>query len=213
MASEVSLAEERERRTIANGLHDRIGQSLALSRIKLGTLRARMTDRDVVAEIDEITQVLKQMIAEVRSLTFELSPPVLYEFGLNAALEWLTGNVKKQHALACSFESRGVAGPLKQETSVVLFQAARELLTNVVKHAHAQTVTVSVVKDEKDVHVSVADDGSGFNAPQALASSETARGFGLFSIRERINHLGGSFAIDSKPGHGTCVSLALPVSS
>jgi len=211
MASEVSLAEERERRAIATGLHDRIGQSLALARIKLGALRARLAQPELAAETDEVSHVLKQIVSEVRSLTFELSPPILYEFGLDAALEWLTDSVQKQHGLTCRFESRGESKKLSQESSVLLFQSARELLTNVVKHARAKTAAVRVVKDEHLVNVTVEDDGGGFDPAKAMLISETTKCFGLFSIRERISHMGGTFAVDSDAGRGTRVTLSLPV--
>jgi len=211
MASEVSLAEERERRTIANGLHDRIGQSLAFARISLGTLRANLSEPAAAGHIDGISNVLKQVVAEVRSLTFELSPPILYEFGLDAALEWLTQNVAKQHQFECAFRSDGVKKSLSQETSILLFQAARELLTNVVKHAHASQATVSVIKEENQVCVTVGDDGTGFEFTKALLDTEKTKCFGLFSIRERVNHLGGTFSIDSALGHGTRVSISLPI--
>ena len=211
MASDLLLTEERERRAIADGLHDRVGQSLALTRIKLGTLRGRLTDADVIAQIDDIAQVLKQMIGEIRSLTFELSPPILYEFGLDAALEWLTTHVKKQHELTCGFNTTGAARPFAHKTDVLLFQATRELLTNVVKHAQAKQATVAVRKEPERVCVTVEDDGIGFDTPDRLLTPGQTKGFGLFSIRERIEHLGGTFEIRSGRGHGTCISLTLPV--
>ena len=211
MASDLLLTEERERRAIADGLHDRVGQSLALTRIKLGTLRGRLSDTDVIAQIDDIAGVLKQMIGEIRSLTFELSPPILYEFGLDAALEWLTTHVKKQHDLSCEFKTSGVARPFAPKTDVLLFQATRELLTNVVKHAQAKQATVTVLKETDCVSVKVEDNGVGFDTPDGMLTPGQTKGFGLFSIRERIEHLGGKFEIRSGRGHGTCISLTLPV--
>jgi PAS domain S-box-containing protein len=211
MATEVSLAEERQRRTIADGLHDRIGQTLALARIKCGTLREHCADANLRNQIDEIVPLLKQLVSEIRSMTFELSPPILYEFGLQAALEWLANSMQTQHHLDCSFQSSGDAKPFRQQTDVVLFQAARELLTNVVKHAQTHEALVSIQTGEKDVCVKIEDKGAGFDTSSGGIPTKQAGGFGLFSIRERIQHLGGTVEIKSDPGHGTCISLTLPV--
>ena len=214
MASELSLAEERQRRSIADGLHDRIGQTLALARIKLGSLRDRCADNAaLLVQVDEVTSLLKQMVTEIRSLTFELSPPILYEFGLEAALEWLANRMQAQHDLDCAFQCGGAASPFRQQTDVLLFQAARELLTNVVKHAHAKAVRVSVQKNDKEVRVTIEDHGIGFDTSKNVLHAKQKEGFGLFSIRERIRHLGGTFELTSDPGHGTCVSLTLPVAT
>jgi PAS domain S-box-containing protein len=213
MASELSLAEERQRRNIADGLHDRIGQTLALARIKLGSLRDRCADAALLSQLDEVTSLLKQMVAEVRSLTFDLSPPILYEFGLEAALEWLANSMQTQHDLDCTFQSKGATSPFRQQTDVLLFQAARELLTNVVKHAHARAALVSVQKNDNEVRVTIEDRGVGFDTSKNVLNAKQKEGFGLFSIRERIRHLGGTFEITSDPGHGTCVSLTLPVTT
>ena len=211
MASELSLSEERQRRTIADGLHDRIGQTLALVRIKLGSLREHCADTALLNHIDEITPLLKQMVTEIRSLTFELSPPILYEFGLEAALGWLAQSIQTQHHLDCAFHSKGEASPFRPQTDVLLFQAARELLTNVVKHAHAKVALVSVHKSDKEVCVSIEDHGVGFDSAKSVVNAKQTEGFGLFSIRERVRHLGGTFEIKSEPGHGTCVTLTLPI--
>lgn len=210
-AAEVSLAEERERHVIAIGLHDRVGVSLGLTRIKLGTLRGQFSDGEIIKQFDDITQLMKQIIAEIRSLTFELSPPILYEFGLEPALDWLAGNMQAQHQLKCTFETHGEARALQQECNVLLFQGARELLVNVVKHAHAKHAELQLIKEDHCVRVKVRDDGVGFDASQAMLTPEKTLGFGLFSVRERINLLGGTFAIESQQGHGTCVTLTLPV--
>ena len=210
LASELSLAEERERRYIATCLHDRVGQTLALANIKLRTLRSNLKDERHLAPVDEITQLLKQMISEMRSLTFELSPPILYEFGLDAALEWLAENMSNSHGVPCAFKVNGVPVMLPQDARVVLFQAARELLTNVAKHANATHTTVTVTHGSGKVCVVVEDDGNGFDAVHAQPSP-SAKGMGLFSVRERLTHLGGSMTVKTAPGEGTSVSMVLPL--
>lgn len=210
LALEVSLAAERERRAIATGLHDRVGQALGLTCIKLGDLGSKLSDATSIAKVDDIRKLMKTIIAEIRSVTFELSPPILYEFGLEAALEWLTTTVHKQHNLRCEFRSTGGRSPLRQEFNVVLFQIVRELLTNVVKHAHAKSASVEIEHNAKNVTLRVIDDGTGFDSSTVVPGQEKS-GFGLFSIRERISHIGGTFCMDSQQGRGSSAALVLPV--
>jgi signal transduction histidine kinase len=210
LASELSLSEERQRREIATGLHDRIGQTLALARIKLGTLKEGLRQPNAIVQADELTLLLKQVIVEVRTLTFELSPPILYEFGLEAGLEWLVESMRKQYNLSCSFEHSGEKLELSKEQFVPIFQATRELLINVVKHAQAKNALVRLENDADKVRVLVKDDGVGFAIDKAIAPSADNH-FGLFNIRERIIYLGGAFELHSIPGQGTDVLVSLPM--
>ena len=211
--SALLLAEERQRRAIAVGLHDSVGVSLGLTRIKLGTLRGEIRQPDAARQLDEISLLMKQVIEEIRTLTFELSPPILYEVGLEAALEWLANRMRSQHQLKCTLVAQGTETPLKQELDVLIFQAARELLANVVKHARARTVSLELSKEHDLVKLMVRDDGIGFDVTETMRSPEKTLGYGLFSMRERVNLLGGRFAIDSRQGQGTCVTLSLPLNT
>ncbi len=211
LASELSLAEERERRRIATILHDNIGQILAISKIKLGALVEAASGGDREAATREVWDYIEQAIRYTRSLTFELSPPILYELGLEAALEWLTEQVHGQHKLSCDFESDGRHKPLSDELRVFLFTAVRELLVNVVKHAQAGRTKVTVRKAKDSISIHVADDGTGFNASRMRASMEENKGFGLFSIRERLHHLGGQMEVKSQRGRGTRAILLAPL--
>ena len=210
MATQHSLTEERGRRAIATGLHDRVGQSLALTRIKLSTLRDDIGDPKLAGELDDVVRLMRDVLTEVKTLTFELSPPILYELGLDAALEWLIGNFKRQYNLECEFQREGPAERLPQETEIVLFQTARELLTNIVKHAPAARATLKVIHEPGGARLIVTDDGQATKAQPRPLAINAGSGFGLFSIRERICHLGGTFELASPPGRGTCVSVSLP---
>jgi len=211
MASEASLAEERERRRIATGLHDRLGQNLALSKMKVESLRDEIGNAGAASELDRISSLLKQLVNEVRSFTFELSPPILYEFGLGPAIEWLANSMHERYGLACVCQNQNETQRAGQETDVVLFQAVRELLTNVVKHAHATKATVTLIRDEKALRVQVEDDGVGCDGLAATEASVNKNCFGLFNIRERIQFLGGTFAFESLPRQGTRVTLEMPL--
>jgi PAS domain S-box-containing protein len=211
LATELSLAEERERRQLAETLHDRVSQSLALTNIKLQTMRDKIGNDELIEEFDAVSRLMKEILAETRSLTFELSPPILYEFGLEAALEWLCQHFEKTHRLKCSFHNGTVLPAVNQNIRIALYQAVRELLTNAVKHASATHLTVGVKSNDNQLHVFVSDDGKGMENPKAVSATRSPQGYGLFSVRERIRSLGGEIALTSSPGKGTSVSLKVPL--
>ncbi|WP_236685696.1 PAS domain-containing sensor histidine kinase [Geobacter pickeringii] len=208
LAAELSLAEERERRRLAADLHDRIGQTLAFTKIRTDSLR-----QFVVAEgaetLRETAALLEQSIQEVRTLIFQISPPLLYEVGLEAALEWLAETFQEEHGLTVSFQDDGEVKPLAEEVKVTLFQAVREILINTVKHARATRATIAVRAGAGQIVVDVRDDGAGFEAERAvdISRSRSLTGFGLFNIRQRLERLGGELLIVSAPGRGTAVTV------
>jgi PAS domain S-box-containing protein len=213
LSSELLLTEERERRQIATELHDRIGQTLAVIQIKLAELREASASNETAAKaLDDIRQYIEQTIQDTRSLTFELSPPVLYELGLEAALAWLINQILEKHGLRVELKDDGRSKPLDNGCRVIMFQSARELLFNIVKHARARSATVSVRKDGNDIRIEIEDDGIGFDSSELESSGTGSRGFGMFSIRERLSPLGGHLEIKSEPGRGTHVTLVAPLS-
>jgi signal transduction histidine kinase len=205
------LSEERERRRIATYLHDDIGHALAMCKIKLGLLRESLSPTYHDGYLDEIGVLIEQTIKCTRSLTFELSPPVLYEMGLVAALEWLAENISEQYAIRVSVESKRQLKELDSNVKVLLFQAARELLINIVKHAQAQNAEIYIRKYNQKIQMSIKDDGVGFDTSRLLSNITKNGGFGLFNIRERFNHLGGHCDIQSQPGCGTCITIVAPL--
>jgi PAS domain S-box-containing protein len=211
LASQLTLTEEHERRKIATDLHDRIGQSLAISKIKLGALRESASSLGLDGDIEEIRDYIEQTIQDTRSLIFDLCPPFLYELGFEKALEWLAEEVQKQHGVTTLFENDGKPKPLDDDVRVLLFRTVNELLINVVKHAQAQKTKVSVRRDRDNIKINVEDDGIGFDVSKTQHHVDKAGGFGLFRIRERLNYLGGQIKIESEPNRGTRVSLVVPV--
>jgi PAS domain S-box-containing protein len=211
LASELSLAEERLRRKVARDVHDHIGQSLAISKLKVETLRESLTRSELVRSLDEVRKLLSEAIDKTRSLTTELSPPVLYELGFEAALESLVKNAHERYGLSTQFENDELDKPVSEDIRVMLFQAVRELLVNVAKHAKAQEVTVSIQRVDDEIRIEIEDDGKGFDILSEGPYSVASGGFGLFSIRERLGHMGGHFDIESKLGRGTRVTLSAPL--
>lgn len=214
LASELALTEERERRSIATDLHDHIGQLLAISKIKLGALKEMSRSTTIAANVTEIRELIDQAIEYTRSLTFELSSPVLYELGLGPAVEQLAEQIGKKHGLAVTTENCGEAGQLDTEMNILIFKMVRELLLNIVKHAQAEEVTVSICSNDRGLSVIVEDDGIGFICPPPEAVEEgNMKSFGLFSIRERLRYASGHLHISSSPGQGTMVTLDIPIKS
>ncbi len=212
LASQLSLAEERERRRIAGELHDQVSQSLALAKIKLDALRAGATAREPLDVLTEVSATLAEAIGQTRSLTFDLSYPILYELGFEAAVaEWLDEHVRKKHGLETVFENDGQPKPLDDSARVLFFRSIRELLINVVKHACADKVVVSIRRVDGFVEVQIEDDGVGFDRGQLDVMAVHRGGFGIFSIRERLEELGGGFEIDSAPGEGCRVIIRTPL--
>ena len=209
LASQISLTEEQERRRLAIFLHDQISQTLAVIRLKLAALQQPPSD-GYTKQVASILGLVDQAIQRTRSLTFDLSPPILYELGLEAALEWLAEQFQKQHDIIFKVEDDGKPKPLADTCRSLLFMAVRELLVNVIKHAKAQNVSISIRRVGKEVRVIVQDDGIGFNTSQI---ERQANVFGLFSIRERLRYIGGHFNLESHCGHGTRISLIAPLCS
>ena len=204
---ELTLAEERERRRIAADLHDRIGQTLSLAQIKLDLLRRSSDGLVNEAALRESEHLIQRAVEESRTLIFELSPPVLYDFGLEAAVEWLAEQHQGDQELQIILKSTLPDGPLDEPTSVTLFRSVRELLINVAKHAGAKHVWITMGLIEDRVSVEVRDDGVGFDVEAVMANGANASGFGLFNMREQIGRIGGRLEITSTPGRGTRVLL------
>ncbi len=211
LSAELILTEERERREIATDLHDVIGQTLALAKMKAGALRGLCAAGETGAELRDLSGFIDEAITATRSLTFQLASPILYEFGLESALERLGEDINRRHGLKVSFRGDGKAKPLPTETSVMIFKAVRELLMNAVKHSGAGCVTVRVRRTGARVVVTVRDDGRGFDAARASVYDGRRGGFGLFSIREKVSHLGGAFRLSSSRGGGTLAVITAPL--
>lgn len=208
LASEICLAEERERRQIAEDLHDHLGQALAIMKARLRQLRGDAVLGGHGGALGELVSLSDQAIRYTRDLTFELSPPVLYELGLGPALEWLGERATRKHGVQVTVRDR-CRQRLQDDIQVMLWKSARELLHNVVKHAGAARVTMTLEVHGGRVVLTCSDDGSGFDLDEARR--HVGNRFGLFSIKERLQQLGGCMTVDTAPGQGTRVVLETPI--
>lgn len=210
LASELSLTEARERRTIAADLHDHVGQALAFIKMNISQFRGNAVFCGFEGNIDKIMTLLDQTITYTRSLTFEISPPILYELGLEAALEWLADQFQRHHKLTVKVRRSGAVDPIADETKIMLFKSAQEILTNIVKHARTDSAAISVQGDPQWITLEIADNGCGFDRSILDVGATSNDHFGLFSIKERLSYLGGRLNIQSVPGKGTKIILSVP---
>ena len=204
------MAEARERKKIASEIHDRIGQSLALARIKLGTLTGYNLDPKIAEQVVGTSKLLEQIIQDTRNLIFSVSSPLLYEVGLSAALERLVEQFHDEQPLNFVYLNGEGEAKLDTDVSVLLFDSVRELMVNAVKHSKGTSCRVAMRSNDDAVTISVTDDGVGYGENSAGASKKS---YGLFSIRERLDHIGGNMTITSGSTGGTTVRLAVPKST
>ncbi len=212
LASELTLAEQRERRRLAEVLHDDLQQLLAGAKFHLHGLR-HTRDETVKGIGADVEGLLDDALERCRTLTWELSPPILHQAGLVAALEWLVTWKHDKHGLRVDLEAAPEAAPESEDVTVLLFQAARELLFNVVEHAGVMEARVRLRRLNDHVELEVSDQGAGFDPAGIVDREGPPAGFGLLSIRERLVLLGGQLAIDSAPGRGSRITLLAPVAT
>ena len=199
LASALSMAEYRERQRLANLLHDNLQQILVSIKFQLGGVEATHAEA-IRGLVDSAIEASRSLIAA------ELSPPVLRE-GLAPALEWLSRWVKQQLGLDVHLLIAEIP-PTPDPVTSFLFQAVRELLLNIAKHAKVECARVRLATVEHELQLQVEDEGVGFDPDEI---SEQSMGFGLVSIRERISLLGGRFEVKSSPGAGSQFSLTMPL--
>jgi signal transduction histidine kinase len=201
LTADLLLVEERERRQLALDLHDGLSQTIALVKIRIAALELGAT-RAQANSLREIGLLIEQANHAARSVSFELSPPVLHDLGLEPALEWLAENISARYGLQVVFEDDARSKPTDDRTRIIVFRSIRELLINAAKHSKAQVVRVELKRVGHDLQATVADDGVGMEP-----ALEQVPGSGLFSIRERLRHVGGDISIASAPGLGTSIQL------
>lgn len=204
-ATESTLREERLRRSLASELQSGLGQDIALAKMQLARLRqgAGVELREPLRGIEGLVDHAERSL---RSITFQIRPPSLYDLGLMAALEWLVEDVQRKYGLVVTLENRGTPAFDDERVATILFRAVRELLVNVATHSGVREAKVSVERIGDSLRVVVADAGQGFDA-----LDEGLRGYGLFGIDEQLRALHGSMSVESSPTGGTRISLKAPI--
>ncbi len=213
MSAELVMTEERERKNIADDLHDSVTQNLALSVLDLKKV-AMAVESDQKKLIDSILGRLDNAVGDIRSLTFQLSPKILYDFGLIAALEWLADDISDKHGIEVSVVNKFVLSDkllqLNETANITLYRAVRELLINVCKHSGGDLAIVTIWDESNLLFISVTDNGKGF-IDNRIPSSKGVTGFGLVSMQERIEALDGRVTIDDQRSQGCRVTITIPM--
>jgi signal transduction histidine kinase len=213
LASALTLAEQRERRHIAQILHDYIQQMLygIQMRTHLVSMDVSSTAQPEIHEhLQEINNLLQQAIQATRTLTVELSPPVMKDEGLGAVFQWLASQMQETHGLALELDIQTDSRAPNEDLHVLICQLVRELLFNVVKHAHVHQARLSLTEANDQLLIRVEDKGVGFD-PFKVIDQARMSGFGLYSIRERLALFGGRLEIVSHPGDGAQITIVVPV--
>lgn len=212
LASRRMLAEERERRRIAIRLHDSICQDLVMTKVLLQSTLRLASNPSVSGPLKIANEAMSKLIKQLDSLTFELSNPILRELGLVAALKkHLAEDIQGRHGIAFKLTGDEHLNIPDEELKNCLFRITRELLTNVVKHSQARNVKVSIHGNPGRIRIRIQDDGVGFDTTQVRAKTSVKNRFGLFSVREQLEYLGGSFTIEAEPGGGTVATVVVPL--
>jgi two-component system CheB/CheR fusion protein len=210
LTAELALTEERERRVLAQDLHDGLGQILAILKIKLTSIKESERRGVLKKALQEIEGLIDQSNQSVRTLMMQLSPPVLQALGLAPALEWLGEEMERIYGLSVRIKNHGVPISLGEPARTTIFRAVRELLINVSKHASCNQAEINCVHEESSVTISVTDHGDGFSYDASAPIVAGDLGFGLISVKDRIEFIGGDMTIDSEPGRGTTVTIVFP---
>ncbi|MCX5632609.1 MAG: MEDS domain-containing protein [Phycisphaerae bacterium] len=211
LASELALVDEKGKHHIAVQLREKAAQTLIASRVKLEMLSKSISSEEFRKIVDEVCQLLSATTRDLCSLSLEINSPILYELGFEKGVACLVEEqMDSKSAIKSKFEDDGQVKPLSNDVKILLFRSVRELLSNVIEHAHAQNVKVSIRKLGSQIKVRIEDDGVGFSPSETAQRKE---GSGHFSIGVRLRELGGYLEIDSKPEQGCRVTMTAPLTS
>lgn len=209
--AELSYAEERERKSMASDLHDHIGQALSIIKLRLSELQGNAIFSGLDHKFNEIKKLLDQTISYTRTLTFEISPPVLYELGIDAAVEWLAEQKAEKFGIKINSAVKGSPFFLPDDIKITIFKVVRELLINAGKHSKAKTVNILIQWSAADITITIQDDGIGFDCEKTKTEALKNCCFGLYNVRERVRYIGGHCNISSAQGKGAKITIRIPI--
>jgi signal transduction histidine kinase len=214
LSIQITIAEEKERKRIAEELHDNLGQLLVVAKMDAEkALRCNEEGRPARTELARMVSLLSEGIRQTRALTTEFSALALYELGLVRAIEKLVDDLPPTLVAGCetSFHCSGGEPQLPDTMKVLLYRSVSELLLNAAKHSKASFLSVHMASRRDVLEIMVSDDGVGFDPDKALTQSASRECFGLFAVRERLKHLDGTMTVESSPRGGTTITLLVPL--
>jgi two-component system CheB/CheR fusion protein len=211
LASDLTVAEQEERRRISQILHDDLQQRIFAVKMQTSMLRDAYQQgnfQSAQVDFDQLEEMLDTSITITRNLSIDLSPAVLQGEGLTDALIWLAVQMNDQYGLQVSIHTNGISTQCEDTLRILLFQAVREALFNVVKHGGTAHAQISISKTVDDVFVTISDDGRGFDASAIFDESQGSGG--LMNIRHRLQLMGCDLEVESQPGQGTRLVIRIP---
>ncbi len=210
LSFELLADQETERRRISKELHDGLGQSLTVMKLKMGFIKRKLRDDqdDLKAECEGILRYIDQVIENARRMSRDLSPSILEDLGLSAALRRLAEEFMKSHEINFLVDVDRIDHLFSEKAQIVLYRTLQEALTNIEKHAQAKKVHLMVRREQDKVLFEIEDDGRWFEVARTLAAE---KGLGLATINERVRMLGGILKLWSYPGSGTRITFTIPV--
>ena len=212
LTNELILVEEKQKKDIASNIHDHLSQSLVISKMKINQLKKNSKFNVINEELNFIEAHITDALEKSRKIMYELSPPILYQLGFIEALNWLIENLQATHKINFTLNTELMSLNLNESKSIILYRSIQEVLTNTIKHAKASEVTINVVKKNKEILISVKDNGVGFDTSILNSyQSHSGSGFGLFAVQERIRNIKGDLIITSNIGEGTLTKIFLPL--
>jgi signal transduction histidine kinase len=204
-------AQEKERRTIARELHDEIGQILTATKIDLQLARRGELPEVLASRLDDNIRSIDACLQTVRNLSLNLRPSVLDDLGLVAALRWQLERLQERAGFQGRLTTKDIPERLEPDVTIACFRVAQEALTNIARHAKAHNVEVTLEQRNKEIFLSIRDDGVGFDFARALANAIHGKSFGVLGMQERVALFGGTLEFDSATGKGTTVNVRLPL--
>jgi signal transduction histidine kinase len=213
LSSDLFAVQENERRRISLELHDELGQSMAALKLQVGAIARRLghaEPEELKTDCDEMRNNINEIIENVRRLARDLSPVVLDDLGLQAAIEYLVNNFAKIYTIEVKYQHTDINHLFNEESQRIIYRILQEALTNIAKHAQAKSVSLNIEEKEHAVQFTIRDNGRGFNVQKTLDQKGAARGMGLQAMLERVRILGGWINIVSRPGIDTTVTFTVP---
>ena len=212
LSSRLLTAQERERRRISLELHDELGQSLTVLKLQMRSIEKHLpADQTTIRQDCENTlQYVDQIIENVRRLSRDLSPSILEDLGLTAALRWLIGDFKEHSEIHVSFNIPNIDNLVSHDAQIIIYRIFQEAFTNIGRHAQADTVSVAVEIRDRHIDFLIEDNGKGFDMEQIETRYPTEKSLGLAAMDERARMLGGHLKIETDEGKGTKITLSVP---
>ncbi|MCG8563599.1 MAG: PAS domain S-box protein [Desulfobacterales bacterium] len=213
LSAKLISAQEDERKRLSVELHDEVGQSLTVMKLKVILMEEGLDPEDSQGrkECEDMVAYIDQVIENVRRLCRDLAPPAIEDLGLPAALMWLMDTLKQHYTLTVDMDIEGVDQRLDLDNQILVYRIFQEALNNAVKHAKATELSLQGIIMEDRLFFSIMDNGQGFNLDDIQANRPENKGLGLPSMRERARMLGGNFVLKSQPGQGTILQFSLPL--